>query len=238
MRHISVLALFAVTIVLLSGCIEQRCVTGSGNVISEDRAVDRFTSVNLRVPGDLYLTQGSYQPLKIEAEDNILQLLDTNVANDELIVDIDGCIIPSKPIKIFVFMEDIKSLEVSGSGKIISENVIDADAIDAKISGSGGMDLLVECEDLRTAVAGSGNLKLSGVAASHKAVVDGSGKVESYGLSTDISQITISGSGSGEVSVLEELDVKISGSGNVRYKGDPEKIRSDIFGSGRLWKVD
>lgn len=234
----AILALTVVVAVMLCGCIEPSCVTGSGKVISEDRTADEFTSIDLHVPGDLYLVQGPYQPLKIEAEDNILPLLRTNVANDKLIVDISECISPRRPIKIYVSMEEIVSLEVSGSGDIISENMIEADTLEAKISGSGDMDLMVLSEDISTTISGSGSLKLSGVAAGHKAIVSGSGNIDSYGLSADRSQITISGSGSGEISASEELDVRISGSGNVYYKGNPEKIDAQMTGSGRLKKVD
>jgi hypothetical protein len=37
--------------------------------------------------------------------------------------------------------------------------------------------------------------------------------------------------------VGDQLDAKISGSGSVYYKGDPDKVISNVSGSGRVKKL-
>jgi len=100
MKIKALLALTVVVVVLLSGCVNPRCLIGSGNVVSENRTIDQFDSIDLRVPCSLYLTQGPNHPLRIEAEDNILQVLVTDVDDNRLIIDVIRCISPRKPISV------------------------------------------------------------------------------------------------------------------------------------------
>lgn len=48
--------------------------------------------------------------------------------------------------------------------------------------------------------------------------------------------MTVSGSANVVVAVSRALDVHISGSATVTYRGDPPDVKQDISGSGRLVK--
>jgi len=216
------------------------CVIGSGNVDSETRSVDIFHSAELRGWGNLYITQNGASEISIEAEDNILPLLKTYVTSGKLIIENEllTCIRPTKPVNVYVSMEEVKQLSVSGSGDIIGQTKITSDSLGVAISGSGNIDLDVDAKKLSTSISGSGNAKLKGVATTHDVMFSGSGKIQSYELVTEETTLTISGSGNSEVFASNELDVTISGSGNVYYKGNPANVNTQISGSGKLEKVD
>lgn len=238
MRIEAYLALVLLASVLLSGCISSpNCVVGSGNVINETRSVESFNGIDLRGSGALILSQGPQQPLRIEAEDNILQLLTTRVEYGKLIIGFDSCISATKPIRIHASARDIESLEVSGSGTITDKSVINADLLDLKLSGSGSMDLNLKAKILRTEIPGSGTILLRGAAYEQDADISGSGKIAGYELATRRSEITISGSGAVEANVSDEIIARISGSGAVYYRGQPVRISEDISGSGVVRKT-
>lgn len=134
--------------------------------------------------------------------------------------------------RIYANAKDINSLEVSGSGTITGESMIQADSLDLKLSGSGSMDLNLKAKTLRTEIPGSGTILLRGAADEQSADISGSGKIAGYYLATKRSVITISGSGVVEANVSDEIATRISGSGAVYYRGHPERISEDISGSG------
>ena len=238
MRIEAIIALLLLASVLLSGCISSpNCVVGSGNVVNETRSVDSFNSIELRGSGALFLSQGPQQPLRIEAEDNILKVLTTRVESGKLIIGSDACISATKPIRIYATAKDILSLEVSGSGTITGESMIQADSLDLKLSGSGSMDLNLKAKTLRTEIPGSGTIQLRGAVDEQNADISGSGKIAGYNLATKRSEITISGSGVVEANVSDEIATRISGSGAVYYHGHPERISEDISGSGVVRKT-
>jgi hypothetical protein len=238
LRIEAILALLLLASVLFSGCISNpNCVVGSGNVVNDTRSVDSFNSIDLLGSGTLFLSQGPRQPLRIEAEDNILKVLTTRVESGKLIIGFGSCISTTKPIRIYATAKDISSLEVSGSGNIIGKSMIQADSLDLKLSGSGSMDLDLEAKTLRTEIPGSGTILLRGAADEQSADISGSGKIAGYGLVTKRSDVTISGSGTVEANVSDEIVARISGSGSVYYLGHPERISEDISGSGVVRKA-
>ena len=209
-------------------------IDGSGNISYVNRDVDTFDSIELEVPGNLYITQGEHQPLRIEGDDNVLQVLHTDVIDKMLIIDSDERILPTSPINIYASAEEIRKLS-SGLGNIISQSQINSDTLEVDVTGSGSSNLSLNVVELDTAISGSGDVCLNGVAKVHNSVISGSGNVRAFDLSTEMTDIIVSGSGNAQVTVLNNLDVNILGSGVVYHKGNAT-VTSNISGSGRLIK--
>ena len=224
--------------IALSGCV--LCTQGSGNIVTEAFDLDSFHSIDLRGEGNIYLTQANENALSIETDDNILENLEVYVENGTLIIKPEktiGCLDPTKNINIYATMEDIESFDLSGSGAIIGETLIEADKLDIEVSGSGDIDLEVDVTTLSIDISGSGEANLEGRAINNNFEVSGSGTLNAIDLESDTVDIDISGSGEAHVTAIDSLEVEISGSGDVRYKGDPE-ISQSVSGSGNIQRAE
>lgn len=232
------LTLLAFISCTIPGCIMPGCIQGSGNYTSENRTVGDFSSIDLAGIGDVYLSQGE-KHLRIEAEDNIIQEMKTEVSAGKLAIYHNArCINPHMPIKIFVSTPELESLSISGSGRIISQSPIESNALNLRVSGSGNMELNAVCQDLKMIISGSGGANLKGEAAKSEILISGSGALHGYDLLTDRSRISISGSGIAQINAKEELDALISGSGSLYCKGNPEIVSQTVSGSGRMIFLD
>ena len=103
------------------------------------------------------------------------------------------------------------------------------------LSGSGSItarDMTVK--ELKLEISGSGTVTPTGKAQKMTAAISGSGSVKAAGLETDSASISIAGSGAADVWATKELEIDISGSGNIRYKGQPVIKSQSISGSGRV----
>jgi hypothetical protein len=239
-RGLLLLALMA-AIVLVSGCTTGRfsanCLTGSGDVVSEDFDVSSgFESISFDGFGHLYVTQGTGHSLRIEADDNVLDNLNVRVESNTLKIGSTRCFTGIRPVNAYVTMEDVNILSGSGSVSIVSENEISADSLRLDIDGSGKIDMELDVGELVTDIVGSGDAFLDGTAGTHTASIDGSGYVRAFGLSTEKTSIRIAGSGTVETEASQELDIVIEGSGSVFYKGDAS-VSQNIAGSGRVQKL-
>jgi hypothetical protein len=96
------------------------------------------------------------------------------------------------------------------------------------------MELNILCQDLRATISGSGDALLKGVTKDSDIMISGSGAMHGYGLKTDRSNVTISGSGMAQVNAVDELNALISGSGSVYYKGHPRNVSQMVSGSGKV----
>lgn len=225
-----------VMLLFLTSCSAQNWnkVKGNGNVISEKRNVGNFDEIAISGSFDVFLVQGNEGEMNIKIEDNLLPFLITEVENGKLLIKWKSGtnINTSKGIEITVYFEDFNGLALSGSGDVVGKDVIKSETFDVAVSGSGDMELEFEVVKLNAAVSGSGDMDLKGDAKNFEAAVSGSGDIDGVNLKTEKSTLRVSGSGGITISVLHELNAKVSGSGTIRYKGSPEMEDVKVSGSG------
>lgn len=209
-------------------------VIGSGNVTTETRNVSGFHSLDLLNSGNVIITQGDTEGLVIEAEDNILPLIETKVTeNGELRIGFKPReeIHLTKPLVFRLAVKTLDNVVLSGSGDI-SSKALKADQFALKLQGSGNVAVdHLETGAVTVAIDGSGDVKLAGKAASQSVSVNGSGDYDAAGLKTGAATVNVAGSGDCEVSASETLGINISGSGDVSYYGKPA-VTKHVSGSG------
>jgi hypothetical protein len=233
------LVMFAVLIFVLALVACQGLTRGSGNVITEERAVSGFDKVELNGVGIVQITQGNTESLTIEAEDNIMPIITSEVENGTLILrqEENKLINPTKPIIYTVSMIDITGLTGAGSGEFEAAT-IDTGVLDLDLSGSGEINITtLDADSLTVNIAGSGSATISGQVNDQQVDVAGSGEYSAAGLDSNIVDISIAGSGEAVVRVNDTLDASVSGSGRVSYYGDPI-VTSDVTGSGSVEHLD
>lgn len=207
---------------------------GSGKVITETRKVGNFDRVVLNGIGDVVVTQGDHEALEIEAEDNVLPNITTEVENGTLQIGFDRkTIIPTKSIKFRLTMRTIHSLETKGVSNIDSKKIT-TDQLELGISGTGNINLQeLTAEKVSINVSGAGNLSAEGRVNNQKITLSGAGNYDGEDLESRDAEITITGLGKVVVWVTENLEVTISGTGGVDYYGSPQ-VNQQISGLGRL----
>jgi hypothetical protein len=212
--------------ILLTGCsinipnnrINANTIIGSGNSVTENRAVSGINAVSLTNSGKLVVQYGTTESLSITADDNILPTLTSDVINGRLILGSkpNTSITTRNGIVYLLTVKNLQAIEITGSG-------------DAIVSGVNG-------NDLKATVTGSGSLTVDGALKSQTVTITGSGDYNGTNLSSHQASVTCSGSGSVTVKVSESLKVHITGSGSVGYIGDPQITEKIVTGSGTLHK--
>lgn len=208
---------------------------GSGNVITEERDVSGFDKIQVTGSGTAEVIQGETESLVIEAEDNVMPTIESEVRDGVLVLSqkANANINITKPIKYTVTMIDVAGFEISGSGAINSDS-IDTSIIELAISGSGDINIAsLDGDSVDVNISGSGNVEIDGDVADQVVEVSGSGDYSAADLRSGTAAITIGGSGSATVWVDTTLDVTVSGSGKVNYYGDPILTQS-VSGSGQV----
>jgi hypothetical protein len=208
-------------------------IRGSGPTVEEHRTVQDYNEISLSIPARVYLQQGPTEEIRIIAQENVLENIETYVRNGNLKIKFDRNVRRHEPITIYLTTPEITSLSISGSGDVIGENTIETESLSVHISGSGEADLEVITDELRTDISGSGKVYYTGEAGEQNIHISGSGDVHAFDLLSNSAEVHVSGSGNSMLWVTDHLDVRVSGSGDVEYKGNPH-ITSRISGSGKV----
>jgi hypothetical protein len=213
------------------------CIEGNGQTSTVRRSVGDFTNVTSSGDFIVDVSIGSTTSVSVEADENLLSYIKTYIRGNTLIIETEGnhCIRSREQIYVHVVTPSVYELKLTGSGVIYCDDV-DGPELKYVLSGSGDIESAgISTDFIEANLTGSGEIILSGIAGETDFYISGSGNIKAINLEHDQCIATISGSGSIYAFVHELLDVMITGSGNVLYKGDPEK-KVNITGSGRVIK--
>lgn len=223
---------------ILTSCSREN-IQGSGRVVTEERSVGDFEDLTLEGPLEVHLRQGQLKPVVIEAEDNIMHVIETYVSGSRLNVRIrNGVNLKNvRPIQVYIQSEEYRKIIFAGSGSLRANDTIHSTLLSYEINGSADARLKLDANELTTIVHGSGDITLEGKASKYHSEIDGSGDVDATALQVTEADIHINGSGEQRIWVLNLLNIHINGSGNVKYKGTPGTLNTKINGSGRVIKL-
>jgi hypothetical protein len=194
--------------------IATNAVRGSGQITTQTRAVESFTSIHLDGVGSASIERSGTPGLSISCDDNLLQLITSEVKDGTLYLSIKrGTSINAAHVEYRVTVGDLREVHVSGSSSLQAADLAGA-ALAVKVSGAGRVRLSGRTEDLNVAVSGAGSL-------------------DAAALNAKRATVEASGAGSAFVNVSDTLDARASGAGDVRYVGAP-KLASHVSGAGSI----
>jgi len=230
----SIVLLFVFT--LSMGSVYAQKVKGNGKIVQKTRNVGSFDGVGVSGSFDVFLVSGSEGKLELSVEENLASYLITEVKDGNLKIrwKKGTNIRTTKNTTVTVYFKDINSLAMAGSGDIISKDKIKGNSLGIAVAGSGDIKLEMDVQKAKSAISGSGDIELSGKATEFKAAVSGSGDIDAYDLQTEKAELKIAGSGSIGISVKQEIIARVSGSGDIKYKGQPRIEDIKVSGSGTI----
>jgi hypothetical protein len=213
-------------------------ITGSGRVTQEARAVDGFDSVALRGSGELSITQGASEALVVEAEDNLLPHIVTEVDGSTLEIGFDratwqSSLRPTKPIRYQLTVRQLEAVELGGAGNVLASSLRVGD-LRLDLAGSGSVTIEhLEAGRLDVILSGTGSIAVAGEVADQAITLSGAGEYVAGDLESRSAEVDLPGSGDVTVWATESLDIDLSGTGTVSYWGDPD-VQRRLSGSGDI----
>ncbi len=206
---------FLLAIILFSACDEQNGpeIQGSDNIITEVREVGSFERIHISSVINAKIVKGA-QRLSITANDNIIELVQTEVRNQILYID----------------LEDGNYGEISITANIDTPEFDELTTVGVNAVEVSQFDNL---DQIELNIEGVGNIQMSGSANEVFINSSGASNLEAFDFTSSNCEINLTGVGNVQITVTEELSGALSGVGNILYKGTPE-IDVDVTGVGNV----
>lgn len=236
MKSIVYLVSLAIIMVLPSCYLENGGfgIRGEGPVVERKVSLEPIKGISVPGSAHIYLTQGSQQEVRITGQENVLDNLRLEVRGDVWEIGYKRPVWKSEPVKVFITLETLRIIKISGSGNVTFENHFDnLKDLEVRISGSGKMNMDLDARDINAVISGSGDLYMKGSTNYLDTNISGSGGIKAFDLTAQKADVRISGSGGMELTVEDRLDARVSGSGSIYYQGDP-KVKTAVSGSGKV----
>jgi len=203
------------SIFVLSGCedLDGPQIQGSENVISESREVDSFESIHISSVINATIEQGE-KAVSVRANDNILDLINTEVRDNILYIDLEDGNYDDITITVAITNSELLALTTVGVNSVMVQQLNDLDRLELNIEGVGNIEMSGSAQEVVINTSGSSNL-------------------EAFDFNTKNCEVDLTGVGNVQITVTEELIGALSGVGNISYKGSP-KINVDVTGVGHV----
>lgn len=233
-------------------------VRGSGQVVGETRETGRFTGVALRTVGDLTIEIADREELQIEAEDNLLGFLETDVVDGVLEIRArEGVVLsPTKPVRYRLAVRELNRIEHAAGGDVrippmsteqlyvqhrgsgrLEGAALETGLLSVHLSGSGDVAFeQVKAQRSRLILSGSGNVRVKQLLAlSNDVRHTGSGEISISGGSVVRQSAFVSGSGELKGAGLRtsETEVMVSGAGSAAIFVE-DQLDATITGEGDI----
>lgn len=189
-------------------------VSGSGNTVTEKRNIVGFKAVDVGGVFKVEITAQKDFGLEIEADDNLMPLITTEVEDGVLKIESEKRISSHNPIRIRISAPNIENLESSGASNVTITNLKNA-ALSIDSSGASKINVEGETSILTIDVSGASNISAGDLKA-----VD--------------ANIEASGACHVDVNVSGDLKSEASGASRIVYSGTPKNIEKKTSGASRV----
>ena len=100
-------------------------IRGNGTVVTETRDVSNISSIELAMTGRLHITMGDSDALTVEAEDNLMGYIQTDVSLGMLVIKTKQGINlqPTRPITYELTVSKLDAITISSDGDIEANNL-------------------------------------------------------------------------------------------------------------------
>ena len=230
-----------ITIALILALIMSSCAfdvnfgagkRGNGEVVKEKREVSEdFTVVSASEGLDVFVSQGSDYEISVEADENIIDLIGTDIRDGKLKVHaIENIGRATK--KIYVTLPEVTGLYASSGSDLVSQGVIEADKI--KLDSSSGADINVELDaDEVDANSSSGSdIRINGQANLLYADASSGSDIRAKEFLVKTCNASASSGADISVNVSESLTADASSGADISYTGEANvQTKKSVSGS-------
>jgi hypothetical protein len=225
-------------IILISCDKNGKCFSSSGTVIRQERPVMPFDSIDLGDDVDLVLTHDSVNKISVEAGQNIISGISTDIVNRQLVIrNSNKCNWMrsyQKPLIVYVSFDHLWKIFYSSAGNISTTNTISLDSIKVEVwGGCGTIDMDLRCMHGYFALnQGTTDYNLHGRCDIVGIYINGMGLFQARNLASRYCTVEHIGTNNCYVNVSVSLYAIIENIGSIYYTGNPGQVNTKISGSG------
>jgi hypothetical protein len=210
-------------------------VNGNRNVVTEDRSTkEDFTKIKVSTGLDLYISQGSKNQITVEADENLQDIIRTEVKDGVLKIYSEKNIWRAKARKVYVTVETLEALTATSGSDAYAKETLKVN--DLKISATSGADIhiSVNVNTIETTATSGSNIEVSGASNNHISKATSGASIDAYQLRSKNVTVKVTSGANINVHASESIDAKATSGGDIDFKGSPKKVNKKTSSGGSV----
>ena len=211
-------------------------VRGDGDVVTKKRKISNdFVRIEASRGLDVYITKSKKVSLEVEADQNLHELIQTEVRDGTLFITSSRNIYSASAKKIHLSADNINAIHVNSGAEVYSENTLSTERL--HVSSGAGTMLEVNVEDLSCSSSSGAEVNLSGKAHNFKASSSSGSNINAYDLSTTNCNANASSGSDIDINVSNVFEATATSGAGISYKGNPDRVSKNNNSGGSISQV-
>lgn len=225
LRYLTAIAI-GIASLLFTGCnvdLNFESVKGEGEVRTETRTVGDFNKIKASQGLRVILSNGPTGEVKVQANDNLHDIIITEVENNTLVIKCEKNIRRADAKNVMVNVATLKAIKSSSGASIRSNDEIKSAEIHIDASSGSNIDLDVYAKEVVCSSSSGSTIKISGETGRVIADSSSGSNINTSDLKSGSCDASSSSGSSIKLYCDNAITAKASSGSSIRYKGSPEK---------------
>ena len=210
-------------------------IRGNRNVVSEDRSISsNFDVIKVQQGIHLYLTNDNSTELRVEADENIIELLITEVKNNELKIYFEKNVNRAKARNVYLSTDDISRIKTSSGAHVKSENTLQVNSLELDASSGSSIKVYVNADEIISSSSSGADIDIFGKTRSLSAKASSGSSIDADELEAVDAYAKATSGANIDVNISGILTAKANSGGDIDYEGNPKSVDKDTSSGGSV----
>ncbi|MBF8150782.1 DUF2807 domain-containing protein [Winogradskyella sp. F6397] len=235
MTTLTRIIIISIISILMLSCNFMPGIDGNGNVVNAERSISNdFDEIKVSQGLDLYITQSDDVSIRLEADENLHELIMTEVENSVLRIYTAENIRRATSKKIMVNLKTISAIKATSGSDVLSTNTIEVSDLELNATSGADITLDVKTESLNCHSTSGSDIEISGSTINLIAEATSGSDIDASKLKAETSNVKATSGADISVNTSKALTANATSGGDIKYYGNPEKVNKSDNSAGRI----
>jgi len=211
-------------------------ISGNGHVTTETRDITDFNQIKVSTGLPVVLVQSDHEQVTIEADENLHDVIRTELKRKELNIFTDERIRKYRRLKITIQFTDLNELHSSAGAKITSDGILHVRELSTSASSGSNQILTINTRDFEGRTSSGANIIVDGKSQRVKLRASSGSNLKAGALKAESCEADASSGANIQLEVNRKFDGEASSGGNIFYSGNPTSVSIDTSSGGKIQK--
>lgn len=215
----------------------QHRIKGSGYILTQQRETKFFNSIEVTGGIDVFVVAGEFQPITIEADDNLFPYIKTVIRNRVLKIYISDTvdIVKYTDMNVLISMPDILTLKASTGSKIdASPQVWKSDSLLLRTRTGGHIKLHAEATYVDIDARTSGQIEIKGHAQQLHANLKTGARLFARDFEAQQAFLDLATGARADLKVSGQVSYSLYGNARLFLRGTPQVLKAELSSGSKV----
>jgi len=214
-------------------------VQGDGHVVSKKRKISNdFIRIDASRGLDVYITKSKNISLEVEADENLHELIETEVRDGTLYITTSKNIYRASAKKVHVSVNNVNEIRINSGAEVYSENTFSSEELVVSASSGAHARMDLKVHRLKCESSSGAEIVLSGQVKKFNVSTSSGSDIKAYELVARDCDANASSGSDIKLTVTDSFHANASSGADIKYKGNPEIIIKNSNSGGSVKRIN